>query len=170
MSTQDDLAYRQCASVGFVSTYFPRRDVTSAFVLPLRNGMVDVCMISRDSVVNSKDLHAAMAQSATLRIAIDLHARISPALGRASGLPIMQPVFSSAQGSPRTRSMSGERIPSALDMHCDWPLRSICTIASIWTETVRSSALFAKFPCQKCVQGSLCTSDNVHKTGGHRDR
>jgi hypothetical protein len=41
--------------------------------------MVDVCMISRDSVVNSKDLHTAMAQSATLHIAIDLHARISPA-------------------------------------------------------------------------------------------
>jgi hypothetical protein len=55
----------------------PRSDVTSAFVLLLRNGMVDMCMIGRDGVVNSNDLHAAMAQSATLRIAIDLHHSVS---------------------------------------------------------------------------------------------
>ncbi len=39
--------------------------------------MVDACMIG--GVVNARDLHTAIAQSATLRIAIDLHQRISPA-------------------------------------------------------------------------------------------
>jgi hypothetical protein len=45
----------------------------------LQHSCFDVGMIGRDSVVNSKDLHTAIAQSATLRIAIDLHERMSPA-------------------------------------------------------------------------------------------
>jgi hypothetical protein len=45
----------------------------------LQHSCFDVCMIARDSVVNSRDLHAAIAQSATLRIAIDLHEGMSPA-------------------------------------------------------------------------------------------
>jgi len=79
MSAQGGLAYGQCASEGLLCAYFPRSDVTSAFVFLLRNGMVDACMIGGDSVVNARDLHTAIAQSATLRIAIDLHQRISPA-------------------------------------------------------------------------------------------
>jgi hypothetical protein len=50
------------AAMSFQHSYFCRR-----------NGMVDVCMIGRDGVVNSNDLRAAIAQSATLRIAIDPH-------------------------------------------------------------------------------------------------
>src|SRR5713101_4242549 len=104
MSAQGGLAYGQCASEGLLCAYFPRSDVTSAFVFLLRNGMVDACMIGGDSVVNARDLHTAIAQQ----------------------------VFQMPKGRQgRTRSMPSKRIPSALDLLSDWPLRSICTIASI---------------------------------------
>jgi hypothetical protein len=118
-STQGGLAYDQCASEGFPCAYFPRSDVTSAFVFLLRNGMADAGMIGVDSVVNSRDLHTAIAQSATLRIAIGLHERMSPAQVEQAAGRSCSWFFKWPRAEPdrwQTNSVS-----TRYDMLSDWP-------------------------------------------------
>ena len=68
--------------------------------------MADAGMIGGDSIVNSRDLHTAIAQSATLRIAIDLHERMSPAQVEQAAGRSCSWFFKMAKG--RTRSMANE--------------------------------------------------------------
>src|SRR6266852_4551304 len=51
-----------------------------------------------------------------------------------------------------------------------WPLHYICTIASICTETVRSLYPCCQIPLPRMRARLILYVNNVHKTGGHRDR
>ena len=78
MSTQGGLAYSPYASEDFLCAHFRRSDGSFSIRIPAAE-----CMIGRDRVVNSRDLHTAIA----------------PGAGRASGLPIMQQVLQMPKGS-----------------------------------------------------------------------